>query len=224
MTSQKYLRTGAPGGLGRHVEHDPRSRAYAAGTEPPGTPVLRTVAWQRHGEILDQGHSGTCVGYALAAWLTCEPHCTTQEDASRYGQAFAESLCVDGSGGSVVAVCRAAKAAGVLAEYRWAFSVLGLLRALQHGPVIVGIPWVAGFDEPGPTGIITPRGDAVGGHQVLVRGAEKQLLAPGGWWLHCDNSWGTDWGLAGSFRVSLAVFGQLVARRGDVTVPLVAPG
>ena len=43
-----------PGRLGRHVEHDPRSRAFSAGTA-----VVKTVTYKRHGEPFDQGDLGS---------------------------------------------------------------------------------------------------------------------------------------------------------------------
>ena len=40
------------GRLGRHVEHDPRSWSFSAGTA-----AVKTVTHQRHGKAFDQGTS-----------------------------------------------------------------------------------------------------------------------------------------------------------------------
>jgi hypothetical protein len=52
------------GRLGRHVEHDPRSRKFGAAPERmSGTRDY--VLHRRHGQILDQGDLGSCTGNAL---------------------------------------------------------------------------------------------------------------------------------------------------------------
>jgi len=223
-------------GLGRHVEHDPRSRTYSVEDRLPAevlTHALRSVIWGRHSPILDQGSLGACTGFALAGWFGCEPHCVSAADAAhfdadfarqRYHRAtevdrFAGTWPPEDTGSSGNAVCRAAKRDRLLDGYSWAFSPLGLLRALQRGPVIVGVPWYESFDQPNGAGEVRIGGQVVGGHEFLIRGADKQLVAPGGWWLHCDNSWGTGYGDGGSFRMSLETWGRLSAQRADVTVP-----
>lgn len=42
--------------LGRHIEHDPRSRAFPA---PASTPVT-SKTWRHYGPVLDQGQLGSC--------------------------------------------------------------------------------------------------------------------------------------------------------------------
>ncbi|GAA2760700.1 hypothetical protein [Actinopolymorpha rutila] len=48
--------------LGRHVEHDERSLAYAVGVLPRS--AIKTVHWDRRIGILDQGNLGSCTGNA----------------------------------------------------------------------------------------------------------------------------------------------------------------
>src|SRR5882672_8003142 len=56
------------GRLGRHVEHDPRSRAFSAGTA-----AIKSVRHKRHGKAFDQGELGSCTGNAMAGVLMTEP-------------------------------------------------------------------------------------------------------------------------------------------------------
>ena len=56
------------GRLGRHVEHDPQSRAFSAGTA-----AIKTVTYQRHGSAFDQGDLGSCTGNAMAGVLMTDP-------------------------------------------------------------------------------------------------------------------------------------------------------
>ena len=60
--------TAGAGRLGRHVEHDPQSRAFSAGTA-----AIKTVSYKRHGAAFDQGELGSCTGNAMAGVLMTEP-------------------------------------------------------------------------------------------------------------------------------------------------------
>jgi hypothetical protein len=57
-----------PGRLGRHIEHDPQSRAFSVGTA-----AVKTVTYKRHGKPFDQGELGSCTGNAMAGVLMTEP-------------------------------------------------------------------------------------------------------------------------------------------------------
>lgn len=56
-----------PHRLGRNLNHDPRSRAFAF-RAAPDTP-LPSVHWDRAVPIFDQGDLGSCTGNAAAGWL-----------------------------------------------------------------------------------------------------------------------------------------------------------
>lgn len=60
-------RAGLPYGLGRHIEHDPRSLAYAHGVLP--RTAITAVDWTRRIPILDQGDLGSCTGNAATGLL-----------------------------------------------------------------------------------------------------------------------------------------------------------
>lgn len=53
--------------LGRHVEHDPRSLAYATGVLPKS--AIKTVHWERRIPVLNQGQLGSCTGNAATGLL-----------------------------------------------------------------------------------------------------------------------------------------------------------
>jgi len=229
-------------GLGRHVEHDPQSRDYDIARTAPAR--INPVHWARHSPILDQGNLpdqgiiilgpdgkpvrglGSCTGNGMCAWLACEPHCTSAEQASRYDERFAIDLYSlatqvdpwpgewppDDTGSSGNAVAKAARSMGYIRSWSWAFSSASLLRALQVGPVIVGVPWFEGMYDPDADGTVWPTGDIIGGHEFLIRGWD-------GVYLTADNSWGEDWGAAGSFRFTRGTWEALRTHRADVTVP-----
>ena len=220
------------GRLGRHIEHDERSLEFAVEHLVDEILPPKTVSWQRFSPILDQGNLGSCTGNALAGWLGCSPDVTTAAAAARFDEAFAVSLYShataldnvpgtyppDDTGSTGLAVCKAAKNLGLISAYHHAVTVNGLLHALQQGPVIVGVPWLTGFDRPDEHGVVLPTGEVRGGHEFLIRGYihgntedESMLLA--------DNSWGISWGVGGSFQFSVTTWRALVEQKADVTIP-----
>ena len=214
------------GGLGRVVEHDDRSRRFAV--KP--APVLRTVLWRHNAPVLDQGDLGACTGFALAQLLNTQAFAKSRGAAGAYlSEANALSLYematvlddIPGAyppidtGSSGLAVCKAGVAQGYLASYRHAFGFEQFLSAIQRGPVIVGTDWFTGMEETGADFFIRPEGELVGGHEYLVLGANLH-----GEYVTILNSWSAGWGSGGRARISFADFKTLLAREGDVTVPI----
>ncbi len=64
--------------LGRHVEHDARSRNFPAAVAP-----IADVKHVRHGKPFDQGDLGSCTGNAMAGALMTAPYYTGQPHARR---------------------------------------------------------------------------------------------------------------------------------------------
>jgi hypothetical protein len=220
--------------LGRHIEHDARSIAYAVEHTVDQLWPPHAVDWTRYSRILDQGQLGSCTGNALTGWLACAPHVHSLPEGARYDEQFAVQLyelatkldTVPGqypptdTGSTGLAVCKAARQLGLISGYGHALTVAGLLHALMSGPVIVGVPWHEGFDQPDADGMVEATGTVRGGHEFLVRGYQPGPTYDEGVLL-ADNSWGVSWGVAGSFRFTVATWRQLRAERADVTVPRV---
>jgi len=215
------------GRLGRHVWHDSRSRRYPY--QPPEGLVIATVLHGRNIPILNQGAVGSCTGNAMDGALGTDPlfgalpsgEDLTEAEALRLYSA-AEIIDGDGAGyppndfgSSGLSVAKAAKNAGLISGYAHCFSRASMLAALQAGPVIVGMSWYQGFDQPDAAGIVSISGSVRGGHEVVSRGVD---MAAG--LVEFDNSWGAGWGDQGSFRMSFATLDRLLAEGGDVTVPV----
>jgi hypothetical protein len=192
----------------------------------------KSVKWPRLGKILNQGDIGACTGFAMAGCLQCSPHSTSKERASEYDydygmrlysrathlDKFAGHYPPDDTGSSGNAVAKAARGLGEITGYRWAFSTHGMLTALQRGPVITGTVWTDVMTRPDKHGFVHARGSVLGGHEWLIRGChlgstddDRYLIA--------DNSWGTGWGIRGSFFVSLSDWEILRRQLADVTIP-----
>lgn len=214
-----------PYALGRIVHHDPRSKMFLY--EPVDKPV-RNVVWQRFSPIIDQGDLGCCTGAAMAGWLGCAPHRANTEQANGFDLEYAHKLYSlathldpfpgywppTDTGSSGLAVAKAAKQFEDISSYRWATSAYGLVKALQSGPVIIGIPWYEGMFTPDRDGRIWPAGAVVGGHEVLIRGLSGRDLL-------LSNSWGDSWGMGGEAFLPLDVWATLRKQQADVTIPII---
>ena len=209
--------------LGRHVEHDSRSREFSA----KRAPKIVSVKHQATGLPLDQGNLGSCTANALCGALDSAPDFTggTPLDEKEAVRLYELETRLEGQpyppndpGGSGLMVCKAAKQLGLLASYKHAFGVKHALEALVLRPVITGIKWYSSFDSPDPTtGLVelAPGATVRGGHEIVADeiNAEQELV-----WFW--NSWGTQFGLGGRFCMAFSTWGQLLEDQGDVTVPL----
>lgn len=207
--------------LKAHVNHDPRSRDFAA--ETSGVEI-RTVMHPRNVPILDQGQFGSCTGNAAIGCIYSGSYVHDEfpvfqptEDGAKALYSAAE--CIDGdgpfpphdNGSSGLSVAKALKSVGMIKSYRHAFSLEAALKALQSNPVIVGVNWYSDMYVPDADGRIRITGELRGRHEFVVRGcdAEKGLVM-------CDQSWGASWGAEGRFLLSWEDLGTLLGRSGDV--------
>lgn len=218
-----------PFGLGRHVEHDPRSRrfAFAPAAEVP----IRAKSWRRYGPTLDQGNVGACTGFAASHALNMQPNYVRGEGTRSNEQAhllysaatgldeFDGTYPPEDTGSSGNGVCKAMLAAGLITEYRWAFGLDQMLQALMHSPVMVGTYWYSQMFYPSATGRLTVGGSIAGGHEYVIPGIaslrDKML------WV--QNSWGSGWGAKGRAVISFADMDRLLREGGDCVIPVGGP-
>jgi hypothetical protein len=218
------------GRLGRHVEHDPRSRAFAVFESELGP--IRVVNHRRYGVIFDQGQLGSCTGNALAGAVNTVPlhksgaRVLVEKDAvSIYEQAtIIDSVPgqypPDDTGSSGLAVCKVGVKLGYLTGYKHAFSIQQALAALTATPVITGVNWYSSFDEPDPEGMVSIGGEVRGGHEFEVHAILHVGATLAETIVEAENSWGTGWGYRGKFRFTAQTWAELLAQQGDVTVPM----
>jgi hypothetical protein len=215
------------GRLGRHVEHDPQSRAFSAGTA-----AIESVRHRRHGDAFDQGDLGSCTGNAMAGVLMTEPFWIrgrklTEDDAVGLYKAATKLDRIrgkyppDDTGSSGLAVMKAAVKAKYIAGYAHTFSLNQLLGSLTLRPGILGINWYDSFDGPRPDGECRFTGSAKvrGGHEVELFGIDAARKR-----VWCYNSWGPAWGgrKDGTFYFSWATLERLLGEDGDATFPRMA--
>jgi hypothetical protein len=215
--------------LGRHVQHDERSRrfAYRGPVSPP-----HTVKHERQVPVFDQGAVGSCTGNAAIGCLATGPFFPTvnERDAAEirtlsqeaavwvYSQAsmidpFRGQYPPDDTGSDGLSVAKVLHGAGAISGYEHAFGLDQALAALMNTPLITGTSWLEGMYEPDAEGLVRPTGKSVGGHEYVI----DEYDAERGW-VGFTNSWSERWGLRGRFYMEAEAFGTLLADNGDVTV------
>ncbi len=211
--------------LGRHVEHDERSKSFAA----ERAPALKSVKYERHCPPFNQGNLGSCTGNAMAGVLMTSPvwHAglkLTEADAVRLYKDATELDNVPGvyppddTGSSGLAVAKAAKKEGFIKAYQHAFGPDHVLAALALKPGILGINWYSSFDAPKPDGEcpMTSGATVRGGHEIEMFGLDLEQRR-----VWCYQSWGATWGglKNGTFWFSLDTLTRLLSEQGDATFP-----
>lgn len=216
-----------PHRLGRHVEHDPQSRSFSAGTS-----AVKTIMYKRHGAPFDQGDLGSCTGNAMAGVLMTEPlwipgRNLTEADAVKLYKAATKLDNIPGNyppndtGSTGLAVMKAAVNAKYIVGYAHSFSLEQLLGSLSLKPGILGVNWYSSFDSPKPDGEcpLTPGAKKRGGHEVQLFGIDVKKER-----VWCYNSWGPTWGgrKNGTFYFSWKTLERLLDEEGDATFPRTA--
>jgi hypothetical protein len=219
--------------LGRHVNHDPRSRRYPIRRAAP----LTSIRHARHVPVFDQGELGSCTGNAAvgcmgtgAFFATLTGRATEYfEDEAGAVRCYGDATAIDSypgvypptdTGSDGLSVAKALKARGEISGYEHAFSLDQALRGLMDRPQITGTNWTTGMFDPDRDGIIHPTGTLAGGHEFVMDEYDQARGLVG-----FTNSWGPGWGLAGRFFMQAEEYGTLLEQDGDVTsfVPITAP-
>ena len=94
---------------------------------------------------------------------------------------------------------------------RWSTIPTTLSAECNSPPIIVGLDWLTGCDEPDKDGLVRDRG----GHEVEAYplDVEEELV-------HLYYSWSPSWGVRRTFSLTFDDFGRALERDGDVVVPV----
>jgi hypothetical protein len=223
--------------LGRRVEHDPRSLAYAHGVLPKA--AIKSVDWTRRAPIFDQGQVGSCTGNAAAGLVGTDSATRSgltsvtppeggvvpvDEDLAVRVYKLATQLdsikgtyLPDDTGSSGIGAAKALVKLGLATKYTHAFSIDAVKSALQTGPVMVGTVWLESmFNVSAATGFVDVihNSPVAGGHEYVISAYSADTKS-----FRMDNSWGESWGLNGSAWLLDTDVQWLLSQQGDVTVP-----
>lgn len=193
----------------------------------------RSYTWRPGPLVLDQGQEGACVGFGwaheLAARPAIVPNVSNGYARSLYkaAQLIDEWPGEDYSGTSVLAGAKTVRTVGLISEYRWCLTIDDLIVALGYfGPVVIGVDWYTGMFNTNAEGYVKPTGYIEGGHCVILNGVSirrnsdpERSIDYMRSFVSGVNSWGTEWGSAGRFRIALIDLMKLFPG-GDFCVPM----
>ncbi len=213
--------------LGRHVLHDPASRAYSFKASGPVEPI--NTRHFRKVPVFDQGATGSCVAQSTMGVLGTEPFYSalqfvpdlwTQDyimalySEITQNDPFEGAYPPDDTGTSGLSAAKVAKTRGLISGYEHTFSFEDMQAALKERPLITGVPWYRSFYEPDNDGVVSIKDGSpvVGGHEFVLDeiNFQDELLG-------ATNSWG-DYGVAGRFFIPFETYRRLLGEQADVTV------
>lgn len=212
--------------LGRHVVHDPHSRAYAV-TAPRSADITRSFRHRVFSPTpLPRQTIGNCTGVDQCVRADAQGNRVRNvilgmDDAVKIYSRATELDPFDGTypptdtGSSGLAAAKAAQEMGIIERYEWIFGgVDQVLATLRDRPVGVGTRWDNNMFHPEPnTFLVRPGGGVAGGHEWAVIGWNVRFNAFEGlcWW-------GSDWASHGLFRIRKEDLADLLADDGDAHV------
>jgi hypothetical protein len=209
MTDQPYP-------LGRIAAPDERDHRFLmAVVLTDEQPALRSVSY-RHGPILDQGNTPSCVGHGWRAWLDGEPIQQRRGPSAMLlyhaAQRVDEWPGEEYEGTSVRGGAKALLDLGYIASYIWAFDEPTVKRWMlsKRGGVVIGVNWYTSMFAPDAAGYLSLSGSLAGGHCVWVRGYNRLRDA-----YRIQNSWGSNWGQNGQAWLRAADLSRLLVEDGE---------
>ena len=183
---------------------------------PPGPAPDPFHNYVRHSAVqLDQGDTPHCVGFASAHWEGADPVEGAVTNSTGHDIYY---LCKikDGETGAedgtyVRTAAAVLKSLSRLDAYYFADNITQIRDWLRtFGSVIMGTDWLEDMFYPDNDGYVNVSGSVAGGHSYIVLGdltTEEAFL--------CQNSWGSEWGIGGRFKVKWNDMAQLLAAQGE---------
>jgi hypothetical protein len=163
---------------------------------------------------LDQGETGHCVGFSMAAWGICSPTYTAYTNKNAH-DFYYRCKIVDGEKGNedgttIRTAGKVLRAANKTSGYAFAYKPEDVKWwVLNRGSVIAGTVWTERMFTPLRSGEVIPSGAEVGGHAYLIHGWKAGYY-------YCQNSWGKwGWNNTGRFLLSDKSFAALFRAGGE---------
>ena len=170
---------------------------------------------------LNQGQTNHCCGFGLADWGINEPivDAYTDSDANNFYYMMKEEDGEPGNenGSTCRTVAKVGQKLGRMTNYAFASSIDEMVYwILNHGPVIIGIPWTYDMMTPDANNTIHPTGDIAGGHCCVINAKYEDSMA------RLRNSWGI-WGINGEAMIALDDLAKLFRNGGEIIAAIEEP-
>lgn len=183
--------------------------------------------WWPSGWWGDQGRQPWCMAFGCLHLLADGPATHFGEDPTPFWEprwAYCEMQRLDPwrgdcedpryDGASVRSGFKLLRREGLVDGYWWARDAWEVAEALiAVGPVGIGVGWTEGMLDTDGDGFVHPSGREVGGHFVVLNGANLEREEVRG-----KNSWGRSWGVNGAFRMTFAALEDRLAANGEAAV------
>lgn len=215
------------GGLQEQWDLDDRSHKSQAIKAVAKSKAIKAVAeiptFKYHYDLGfwgDQGNTPACTGFAAVHFLADGPvtqgkkgqapidpqeiYRLNQENDRKMGYSFAE-------GATSLAMAKTLKQLGYISSYFWGYDLNAVVQAALVSPVLIGIDWLEGMDDPDRKhGVIRAIGRIRGGHELLINGVD---LDDG--MFRLKNSWGQSWGKRGHAYLPFEDLEKLLGMGGE---------
>lgn len=187
--------------------HRPQRRSRIARLYPAPKAPLRSVM-HAHGPVLNQGQIGCCTGNDVIDCLNAAPLLEGPFDEQDARGVYSLATRIDNipgqwppddTGSTNIAAAKAAVRLGLASGYTHCQTFEHFLAALVLQPVMFASEWTADMFHPAPDGQVRPTGPVQGGHSYAAIGLDVEQERV--WFL---NSWGSSWGVGGTFWLSFA--------------------
>jgi hypothetical protein len=117
-------------------------------------------------------------------------------------------------GATMLALAKAGVRLGLWKSYYWGYSLTDYLTAIIKYPVLCGIWWRTGMDNPDRKhGVIRYMGSYRGGHSIASDGVNI-----GDGFAEFDQTWSRQWGVNGHCKMPLEDFERMIADDGELLV------
>lgn len=194
----------------------------------PRAPQLRSVMHELYGPVLNQGQIGSCTGNDVTDCLRSVPlydaAAAAYDEQTALGvYSLAEKILggqgypPEDNGATNGAAAAAAVRLGLASGWTHCLDFEHFLSTLVLQPVMFASEWTAEMFDPAPGGEVRPIGAVQGGHSYAAIGLD--VASRRVWFL---NSWGSSWGVNGTFWMSFLNVGRLFEQN-EVIALHVAP-
>lgn len=167
----------------------------------------------------DQGDTSECTAYAAMHAMADGSVTHKTNPLVEPGQFYNEIVSIDRQenryyteGATSLAMAKALARRNFIGEYLWGYSLSDFIKAIRVGPVLIGIDWYTGMDNPDSTNaIIRATGRIRGGHEIVANGCS---FSDG--LVRLKQSWGRSFGRRGHVYLPFEDLEKLIADGGDV--------